>query len=195
MCHLSQSPSNRRSTTTPRRSRPSNRCRESSAMPRVQSRPRRLPRQPRPHRESDLVYREVGKLMPLRCPRCRTRPQETSGYCRSCRNEMRRVAYRRDLEKNRARVYEESIRRRFGLSLADYEDKLRKQGGLCAICGQPESARNKDGSLRRLQIDHDHDSGQVRDLLCNGCNGGLAGFEDDIWRMGEAIGYLQAQAP
>lgn len=106
---------------------------------------------------------------------------------------MRRAAYRRDLKKSRAREYEKSIRRRFGLSLADYEKKLKEQGGVCAICEQPEPGRNRDGSSRRLQLDHDHSSGRVRDLLCSGCNGGLAGFDDDPWRMVEAIRYLKAR--
>lgn len=103
---------------------------------------------------------------------------------------MRRAAYRKNIDTTRARVYEQSIQRRFGLSLGDYENMLDEQEGVCAICGAAEAGRNKDGSPRRLHIDHDHSSGQVRSLLCSGCNGGLAGFEEDKLRMGKAINYL-----
>ena len=106
---------------------------------------------------------------------------------------MRRSGYQREIEKNRARVYEESIQRRFDLSLSDYEGLLEEQGGLCAICGEKETGRDKDGTPRRLQIDHDHSSGQVRSLLCSGCNVGLAGFKEDRKRMGKAIEYVKTK--
>ena len=107
---------------------------------------------------------------------------------------MRRAAYRRNLDKNRDSVYEQSIRRRFGMSLDAYNDVLAHQGGVCALCGHPEKGSNRDGSQRRLHIDHDHSTGRIRSLLCSGCNAGLGGFKEDPHRMGEAIRYLKRHA-
>ena len=55
----------------------------------------------------------------------------------------------------------------YGLSLANYEALLEKQGGRCAICGQ------SNGSGRRLHVDHNHTTGEVRALICHNCNTGL----------------------
>jgi hypothetical protein len=58
-----------------------------------------------------------------------------------------------------------------GITLADYEAMLARQGGGCATCGRkPESGKN-------LHVDHDHQTGKIRGLLCIGCN--------------LAIGYLE----
>lgn len=107
---------------------------------------------------------------------------------------MRRAAYKADIERQRAKVYEYSIRRRFGIEMGDYQAMLFKQAGLCRICGRPEPGRNRDGSPRRLHIDHDHKTGKIRELLCSGCNKGLEGFGDDPQVMGEAVEYLRAHA-
>ncbi len=60
---------------------------------------------------------------------------------------------------------------KYGLLLEDYEDLLHRQGGVCALCKSPP-ARDKS-----LCIDHCHDSGRVRGLLCNRCNSLLGGYE------------------
>lgn len=60
---------------------------------------------------------------------------------------------------------------KYGLLLEDYEDLLHRQGGVCALCKEPP-ARGKS-----LCIDHCHDSGRVRGLLCNRCNSLLGGYE------------------
>lgn len=59
--------------------------------------------------------------------------------------------------------------RRYGLTRAQYEAILVAQGGVCAICKRPERLR-AGGVVRPLSVDHDHDTGRVRGLLCNGCN-------------------------
>lgn len=46
---------------------------------------------------------------------------------------------------------------------------LRKQGGVCASCKQPEVGRNQFGKVR-LAVDHCHETGKIRGLLCMACN-------------------------
>ncbi|MBM3661163.1 MAG: hypothetical protein FJW95_16895 [Actinobacteria bacterium] len=66
---------------------------------------------------------------------------------------------------------------------------LEAQGGGCAICGRPEP---EGGSLH---VDHDHETGAVRGLLCFRCNGALGNLDENVERLADAIAYLDAAAP
>lgn len=65
------------------------------------------------------------------------------------------------------------------------------QGGVCAICGRPETCKHKDGRTRRLAVDHCHATGKVRALLCAACNNGIGRFEENIENIRRAIAYLE----
>ncbi|MBW1743926.1 MAG: endonuclease VII domain-containing protein [Deltaproteobacteria bacterium] len=64
-----------------------------------------------------------------------------------------------------------------------------RQGGVCAICGDPET-NQRNGRTIRLSIDHDHETGQVRGLLCVRCNTGLGLFGDNIEVIQKVVDYL-----
>jgi len=76
------------------------------------------------------------------------------------------------------------LRRKFGLGSPEYEAMLADQGGRCRICGRLP----RNGSS--LHVDHDHETGEVRGLLCFRCNGGLGQFSEDTERLALAAGYL-----
>lgn len=97
-----------------------------------------------------------------------------SGQCRTCQ---------------RAHHY----RRKYGISIADYDLMFAKQGGRCAICGTDDLGRrtSKPGVFH---IDHCHDTGKVRGLLCGDCNTGLGCFKDDTGLMQRAQEYLNGDA-
>ena len=86
------------------------------------------------------------------------------------------------------RKYKSDIKRRYGITWEDYERMLANQDGKCAICNH-ENANNKR-TYGRLFIDHDHETGKVRGLLCSRCNHALGQFDDDIERLRSAIEYL-----
>jgi Recombination endonuclease VII len=67
---------------------------------------------------------------------------------------------------------------RYKLTLCDYAHLLAQQGGVCAICGLPET-RTRNGTVDQLSVDHDHQTGHVRGLLCNRCNRVLGLLSDD----------------
>jgi hypothetical protein len=55
------------------------------------------------------------------------------------------------------------LKRKFGITLDEYDDIFNEQGGVCLICHQPEFNR-------RLAVDHEHQTGKIRGLLCTRCN-------------------------
>ena len=73
---------------------------------------------------------------------------------------------------------------RYDITLADYEIMFETQDGKCAICGMI----NADG--RNLGVDHDHETGDVRGLLCSKCNSALGLINDDINILAKMISYL-----
>ena len=81
------------------------------------------------------------------------------------------------------------LRRKFGITLDEYDEMLRAQGGVCAICGRPP---RDDISLH---VDHDHEHGRIRGLLCFRCNNALGDFGDDYDTLLAAQAYLDAHDP
>jgi DNA-binding sugar fermentation-stimulating protein len=71
--------------------------------------------------------------------------------------------------------------RLYGLTLADFACLLDEQDYLCAVCKEPGN----------LVVDHCHETGQVRGLLCHGCNVGLGYFVDSPTRLRQAAEYLE----
>jgi len=74
-----------------------------------------------------------------------------------------------------------------------FESLLRAQDGKCAICGVSEGHRSRRGTVCRLAVDHDHQTGKVRGLLCNNCNRGLGRFKDSVENLEAALRYLKRE--
>lgn len=79
--------------------------------------------------------------------------------------------------------------RKYGINLADYKEILDKQEGNCAICGNPETDI-RNGEVCNLAVDHNHETGEVRGLLCRSCNTALGLLKDDVTILKAAIDYL-----
>jgi hypothetical protein len=73
---------------------------------------------------------------------------------------------------------------KYGISTDEYDRLFMEQNGVCLICKSPP----KEG--RRLSVDHDHETGLVRGLLCQPCNLGLGSFRDNPIRLMAALTYL-----
>ena len=84
---------------------------------------------------------------------------------------------------------DKDLRKNYGVSIEWYEEKLKEQNGVCAICNKPESVKIK-GKLLKLSVDHCHSKGDARGLLCTACNRGLGLFKDDVEVIKSAIKYL-----
>lgn len=113
--------------------------------------------------------------------------------CKLCYSEKRRAAYEAgDKGRNRDTVYEQVLKRDYGITLAEYNVMLRKQAHRCAVCRKPETVRSKrTGALRRLSVDHDHVTGEVRGLLCQRCNVLVWALEDNHTSLAAIAAYIE----
>lgn len=96
---------------------------------------------------------------------------------------------------NPERVKNAELKKTHGISLSLYNAKLEYQKGVCAICRKPETALDKNGQIRRLSVDHCHNHGHIRGLLCTACNRGLGLFQDDAERLIRAAKYICSHDP
>lgn len=84
------------------------------------------------------------------------------------------------------------LKRRFGLSIEEYDRMFKEQNGVCAICKQPEIVVSKtNNKLRDLAVDHDPETGKVRSLLCQRHNTALGQFYDDPELLEEGATYIR----
>lgn len=144
--------------------------------------------------------------------RSKTRSSGFQGYCKSCSSSYQQdPAYRkRNLERRRERYRENPekhiadyqarraadparvaliqrrswIKRKYGITLEQYDEMLASQGGVCGLCGGPPTRIN-------LAVDHDHITGEVRMLLCDLCNKGLGCLKDDPVLLRRAAEYVE----
>lgn len=114
--------------------------------------------------------------------------------CKRCGSEKAMEWSDANWERNR----DSRLRREFGITLEQYNAMLAEQGGACAICGEPPTIIGYRPSRRPgrptrpiLVVDHDHETGKIRGLLCIHCNRGIGFLKDspDIVRF--ALKYLE----
>jgi hypothetical protein len=113
--------------------------------------------------------------------------ERRGAYCQANRaaiNERARVARQARKQNNDPSLWNADLKRLYGISVAEYDALLAKQGGVCAICRQH--------SKRRLCVDHCHLTGTVRGLLCDRCNLGLGYLKEDQASLVAALAYLGA---
>jgi hypothetical protein len=102
-------------------------------------------------------------------------------------NPERLNAYRREYRRRPERQLadrEYHLRRKYGITNERYIEMLEAQSGVCAICNKP---RPED---RTLHVDHDHETGVVRGLLCFRCNQALGSFREEYELFQRAADYL-----
>jgi len=114
---------------------------------------------------------------PEQFPRNKNYKDGRHPYCKPCHNARGR--------ESKQRLYGGSrhyhLVRRYGITAAQFDELLAKQGGVCAICGRENPEH----------VDHDHETGKLRGILCFNCNGGLGQFSDNTERLANAIEYLE----
>lgn len=96
------------------------------------------------------------------------------------RRELQKLAYIADPEKFKCK----KLKKNFGITCEEYHAVLEKQNGCCAICfGIDEDVK--------LAVDHDHETGKIRGLLCRSCNVGIGHLKDSKTVLASALAYLE----
>ena len=106
-------------------------------------------------------------------------------WCTTCWKavtDKRRNGPKREVELRQRR--NRHLIRKYGITADEYDTKLKKQNGVCGICMLDRDSRNF------LAVDHNHDTGVIRGLLCENCNRGLGMFKDNKEFLQNAIHYL-----
>lgn len=90
-------------------------------------------------------------------------------------------------KKRKIARYSRNVFKAYGLTLEEVKRMYISQGGVCAICGYKFTPSS---SKKDFNVDHDHESGRVRQLLCTTCNRAIGLLGDDISILSKAIDYL-----
>jgi hypothetical protein len=149
------------------------------------------------------------------CPKCgktkkisewsknKKRHDGLQSWCKECMYEKQKIwrnknkekwkSYSRkyyydDVDKYRKLGREQHLRSNYNMTFECYNKMFKNQKGKCAICKTSDSSAGRGD---RFYIDHCHETGKVRGLLCHYCNASLGGFRDDIKILKTAIRYLK----
>lgn len=110
-------------------------------------------------------------------------------WCAANPEKVKASALRSRLKKVRTAVDKNrELRWHYGISIADYEALRMAQGSRCAICGTDKPG----GRGKQLHVDHCHETGLIRGLLCNKCNSAIGYFADSPKRLRRAAAYLES---
>ena len=130
----------------------------------------------------------------MTCSYCEAPVENSRKYCSDeCMREMNafkssaRYHWNKEYKENtRQAAVGSQLQRKFGLSTEKYIEMLEKQNYRCAICG-----RHQEELERRMAVDHNHDTGKNRELLCNNCNLGIGHLRDEPALIRKAAEYLE----
>lgn len=149
----------------------------------------KIPRNKRP--ESCRTCGETGDKFGLRgnghghwyyyldCWNCRYRQQ------RDRQNANRRKLLLEDPERYKRTRRARELKRYYKITLEHYEAMIELQGGGCAICGRMKE-------LKEMPVDHCHEQGHIRGVLCNQCNRALGLFRDSPEILRTAADYIES---
>jgi hypothetical protein len=128
-----------------------------------------------------------GKPRPLADFHKRARSKDgRHPYCKTC-NKANAAEWRRNNPERRKAISRRyHLDSTYGLSTAEYDAMLAAQGGGCAICHRPEPM-----GRGRFHVDHCHETGRVRALLCDPCNRGIGLLRDNPEVLRAAAAYLE----
>lgn len=142
---------------------------------------------PKPEGEFFLVRPNEGLFSPINFKweeHLRKRPDESRSewWARKLAN---RLLVNPSLESDR------NIKRQYGLTREQYNEKLKYQNFVCAICEKPETATDgRSNTIRKLAVDHCHTTDKIRGLLCYRCNTTIGRLKENLDLLDKMKTYL-----
>ena len=112
-------------------------------------------------------------------------PDGLNYSCKSCKKKNNEANRRKNPEIFRESSERCRLKRIYGITPEERAEMVERQGGKCAICGVGDTSH----------IDHDHNTGKLRELLCCCCNTGLGKFDDSPVTVRKALLYLLKHFP
>lgn len=131
-----------------------------------------------------------------RCQQCHLEKEITEFYtdktrkdgfrqkCKPCQLKAKSDWIKANREKERST----RLKNQYNITIQIYKEMLLKQNNCCYIC----KTINPGNKMQSFQIDHDHNTGKVRGLLCPKCNRGLGFFNDNVELLRTAALYLDS---
>ena len=156
------------------------------------------------HKSFDLPEKEklpsgIVKICKIHGELTESETYKTESYiwpqCLACKkisnDKFKEKNPKRDTNSLKSHYY--ANRGQFKLSKDEFTKLLDKQNNVCAICTKPEQiiSGRINRVPKRLAIDHNHNTGKIRGLLCHHCNVALGSFKDSIETLQAAIDYLK----
>lgn len=112
--------------------------------------------------------------------------------CKPCQATAARKWFHENKERAKESKHAWTLRTTYGITPEQYQEMLAAQNGVCSICKQVEPTEHgRTGTQFRLAVDHCHDTGRVRGLLCQRCNRAIGLLGDSVDLLREAINYLE----
>lgn len=129
------------------------------------------------HRKAQKKYQKTkkGKETQQKHQKTKKYKEKERKYRNTEKRKKQNREYQRS-EKSKLKHRERKLERQYGITLEQYDQMFEQQNGVCAICGQI------DITGRRLAVDHNHETGKIRSLLCAICNTRLSVLENKTWR-------------
>lgn len=112
--------------------------------------------------------------------------------CKECDNKARQKWTRDNRERSSLSSRSRNLKYKYGITLDDYQKLLSKQEGKCGCCGVAENTANFGVNVSlSFAVDHCHETGKVRGLLCNQCNRAVGMLGDTPEGVEKALNYLR----
>ncbi len=147
----------------------------------------------KPKTKEDFLYHVDGRKRYKDCRICVHKRRVGNKHINELKRKNHRV-HKEEINAKRRTDYDpkkkkdQHLKYLYGISLEDYNDLFQKQSGRCAICKSHQSKLK-----RALVVDHNHDTGEIRGLLCDKCNLTLGQFNDRSNVLRCAANYLEGR--
>lgn len=105
-----------------------------------------------------------------------------NGSCRKCRNK-KTIMWQRLNPRTKRNTH---LKSKFGITIDQFNELLAKQNHCCAICMSPTPK-----GRGTFHVDHCHETGKIRGILCHDCNTGIGKLGDSLESVKKAVSYLE----